>query len=95
MNLNNMVFNFDPRNLESGIVYAKSKTDRNFYNQNKKTNVTSGQVQAKILNNSQDPDKRFESFSNIYTDAQIRNKLNNPPKDKLPFDITSAAKDTG
>ena len=92
MNLNNMVFNFDPRNLESGIVYAKSKTDRNFYNQNKKTNVTSGQVQAKILNNSQDPDKRFESFSNIYTDAQIRNKLNNPPKDKLPFDITSVAK---
>lgn len=49
MNLNNMAFNFDPRNLESGIVYAKSKTDRNFYNQNKKTNVTSGQVQAKFL----------------------------------------------
>jgi hypothetical protein len=92
MNLNNTTFDFDPRNLESGIVYAKSKTDRNFYNQDKKPNTTSGHVKAKILNNSGDIDKRFESFSNIYTDAQIRNKLNNPSNKELPFDITAVAK---
>ena len=92
INLNNTTFDFDPRNLESGIVYAKSKTDRNFYNQDKKPNTTSGHVKAKILNNSGDIDKRFESFSNIYTDAQIRNKLNNPSNKELPLDITAVAK---
>ena len=38
----------------------------------KNPNKNKQDVKAKILNNSVDRNKRFESFSNIYTDAQIQ-----------------------